>query len=273
MSECIGLYYSENIVFKDTSTFRDEAVQSGVVLYEVLRIVGSTALFLEDHIQRLQESVSLSGYSYSVSVPVIHYLLRNLIRRNELVNGNVKIVLRFSGHESPVLFTYIIPHIYPTPEMYQNGVETDLFMSERMNPNIKRMIPEVRRRVLEFITSENLYDALLIDEEEQITEGSKTNIFVVHNHAVITPPAGRVLKGVTRGKVIDLCIKLNYILLEETISINSLNKLEAAFFSGTSPGILPIRRIANHSFELPHPMVQALIQGYNEMINNYLHHW
>lgn len=273
MSECIGLYYSENIVFKETSCFSDEEVQAGVVLYEVLRIVGSTALFLEDHIQRLQESVRLSGYSYSVSVPVIHYLLRHLIRRNELANGNVKIVLRFSGHQSPVLFTYIIPHAYPTPEMYQHGVETDLFLAERVNPNIKRMIPETRRRVMEFITAENLYDALLIDDEEQITEGSRTNIFVVRNHTVITPPAGQVLKGVTRSKVIELCNKLNYKLIEEPVSINSLNELEAAFFSGTSPGILPICRIANHRFVLPHPMVQALMQSYNEMLSDYLYHW
>jgi branched-chain amino acid aminotransferase len=152
----------------------------------VIRIWNGTALFLEDHIRRLQESVSLSGYNYAVQIPVLHYLLRNLIRRNNLSDGNVKIVLRFVSNHPPVIYNYLIPHVYPTPEMVKTGVETDLFLAARSNPNVKRMLPEIRRHVTEFIRAENLYDALLVADDESITEGSRTNVFFIREGSVYT---------------------------------------------------------------------------------------
>jgi branched-chain amino acid aminotransferase len=269
MAECTGAYFSEDITYKEVSLFKTNIFDCGVVLYEVLRIYNETALFLEDHIQRLQESVRLSGYPYIVSVPVIHYLLRNLIRRNGFPNGNVKIVLHFKADCLPVLYTYFIPHVYPTPAMYKDGIETDLFTAVRLNPNVKRLLPEVRQRVSEFIQAENLYDALFVGEDETITEGSKTNVFFIQGESVYTPPGDRVLKGITRGKIIKLCKQLNISLIEQSISINTLHYFNAAFLTGTSPKVLPIRRIANLEYKVINPMMNAIIEAYDDLIASY----
>jgi branched-chain amino acid aminotransferase len=269
MAECTGTYFSEDNVYKEISFFSPLVFNEGIVLYEVLRIFDGTVLFLEDHVQRLQESVRLMGYQYPVSLPVIRYLLKNLIRKNTLREGNIKIVLHFTAHHQPVIYTYFIPHAYPTPDMYKDGVETDLFMAIRTYPNIKRMVTEVRQRVNEFIQAENLYDALLVSEDETITEGSKTNIFFMKGKTLYTSPGDRVLKGITRQKIVALCNQLNYKLIEQSISIISLQNFEAAFFTGTSPKVLPIRRIANISYEVPNQVTKSLMEAYDNLIAAY----
>jgi branched-chain amino acid aminotransferase len=266
MAEYTGTYFSENNQFKEVSLFTPDILKEGYALYEVIRIFQGFPLFLDDHVKRLQESVRLSGHQYTLSFPVIRFLLKNLIKNNGFQEGNVKIVLHFSEHQQPVLYTYFIPHFYPTPGMYQDGVETDLFMAVRNNPNIKLMVPDMRQRISEFIRAENLYDALLVDEDETITEGSKTNVFFVKKGTLYTAPGDMVLKGITRQKVIDLCNQLNYNIIEKSISIITLQKYEAAFFTGTSPKILPISRIANIQYDFTHPVVKTLMSSYDNLI-------
>jgi branched-chain amino acid aminotransferase len=270
MTAYSGLYYSENEVFKETSLFNASCFDSGVILYEVLRVYKETCLFLEDHVQRLQESVSLSGYSYTVSISVIHHIIKGLIGINKFSSGNVKIVLYFKTGNQPVLYTYFIPHLYPTPAQYKHGVESDLFKAVRLNPNVKRLQPDIRQRVSDFIRAENLYDALLVDDDGTVTEGSKTNVFFIQRELIYTSPGDKVLKGITRGKLIYLCSKLNFKLIEQPIYINSLHEFEAAFFTGTSPKVLPIKRIGNLEFQISNPATNALIKAYDNLIASYI---
>jgi branched-chain amino acid aminotransferase len=271
MTEFKGSFFSEDIAFKETSIFNAPGDDSGLIIYEVLRIYKETCLFLEDHIQRLQESVKLSGYSYTVSVPLIHYILRGLIRRNGFTDGNIKIVLHFKPNTPhPLLYTYFIPHAYPTPAMYKNGVAADLYKAVRPNPNIKSLLPQVRLQVSEFIGFKRIYDALLVDEEDTITEGSKTNVFFIQEETVYTPPSDRVLKGITREKIIYLCSKLNINIIELPISINSLPDFTAAFFTGTSPKVLPIRCISDHHYHVSNPLMGKLIKAYNDLVASYV---
>ncbi len=266
MPEYTGTYFSENSFFKEVVHFSSDIFDEGFALYEVLRIFRGMPLFLEDHIKRLQESVRLSGHQYRLSFPVIRHILNNLVKKTGIFEGNVKIVLHFRDQQQPVLYTYFIPHFYPTPEMYQDGVETDLFMAVRNNPNIKQMVPAMRQRISEFIRAENLYDALLVDEDETITEGSKTNVFFVKKATLYTAPGDKVLKGITRQKVFDLCNQLNYKIIERSISIITLHKYEAAFFTGTSPKILPINRIANIRYDVNHQVVKNILLAYDSLI-------
>lgn len=270
MPEFTGTYFSKNNQFQEVSLFSPDILNEGAVLYEVLRVFRGIPLFLEDHLKRLQESVRLSGRQYTLSFPVIRYLLKNLVKQNRIPEGNVKIVLQFLDHQQPVLYTYFIPHFYPTPDMYQDGVETDLFMAVRNNPNIKIMVPAMRQRISEFIRAENLFEALLVDEDETITEGSKTNVFFVKKAALYTAPGDKVLKGITRQKIFDLCNQLNYKLIERSISIITLHKYEAAFLTGTSPKILPISRIANIQYDVNHPVVKTMMSAYDNLITSCL---
>jgi branched-chain amino acid aminotransferase len=168
-----------------------------------------------------------------------------------------------------VIYAYFIPHFYPTSEMYSQGVRADLFRAERTNPNVKKIFPEIRARVAEFILNKDIYDALLVDENDMVTEGSKTNVFFVKDQSLYTAPADTVLRGITREKIFDLCKQLHINIIEQPISINSLHDYEAAFFSGTSPRVLPIRSIAGHSYPASNPVVSRLMKAYDHLVASY----
>jgi branched-chain amino acid aminotransferase len=270
MAEYTGLCYFEGSAFKEISHFHPDELTAGTGLYEVLRVYSGICLFFEDHVRRLNESVSLSGYKFHLEPNHLNDVLNALIARNKIYNGNIRIVLHFKGQEPPTLYVYSVPHFYPTPAMYKTGVPASLFNLTRLHPNIKRIQRDNLNEVTGFISRHHVYEAILVDRENRITEGSKSNIFFIQGDIVYTPPSYEVLKGITRDKLFEICNKLNYKLIEKSISIHDLNQFNSAFLTGTSPKVLPLKCIDAVNFEVRHPVMQSLQKAYDQMIVSYL---
>ncbi len=197
-----GIYYSEDSSFKEITSLSPLAFEEGTCFYEVMRVMNGNCVFLQDHLNRLQASVSLSGLKYAFHIEEVAAVIRELIRKNGLREGNIRLVLQHKEGHEPVLFTYCIPYSYPSAEQYKQGVPTDLFKIVRNNPNIKQYNSIYQQQVREFIQDKDIYEALLLDDSGCITEGSKSNVFFIRNECVMTAPGEKVLKGITRDKVI-----------------------------------------------------------------------
>jgi len=243
MADYWGSFYSEGSTLKKISFLSDTAFETGACYYEVLRVQQGNCIFLEDHLQRLQDSVSLSGLVYTFHIQEVSAVIRELIRINDLESGNIRLVLQVKENHPPVLYAYCIPFSYPLPELYEQGVPTAIFKIIRTNPNIKQYNHTYQQQMRDFIRRKNIYEALLCDDSDCITEGSKSNVFFISKDCVMTAPGEKVLKGITRAKVILLCNKLNYSFKECPISIGTLPAMEAVFLTGTSPKVLPVNRI------------------------------
>lgn len=267
MSDYSGLYYSRDSSFKNISLLPDKAFDTGACYYEVLRVMEGNCLFLKDHLQRLKNSVSLAGLNYTFDIQDISSLIRELIRKNKLVNGNIRMVLQVGETDRPVLYIYCVPFSYPSGELYEKGVPTAIFRVVRSNPNIKQYNHSYQQQIREFILNGKIFEALLCDSEDCITEGSKSNVFFIRGESVFTAPGNKVLKGITREKVILLCKKLNYQLVESQIPIDSLSSMEAVFLTGTSPKILPVNRIDGNIYPTGHFMMRNLMAAYDNLIS------
>lgn len=266
MSDVTGRYFTEDSTLKEISSFPHNALASGENFYEVLRVMNGNCLFLNDHIQRLKNSIILAGYKYTWESREISAVIKDVIRKNELVNGNIRLVLLPKKEGLPVLYTYCVPFSYPSAGMYLLGVPTATFKIVRSNPNVKQYNHRYQEQVREFILNNSIYEALLLDNADCITEGSKSNVFFVGNDCIYTAPGESVLKGITREKVIVLCNNLNYRIIEKPISIDTLPEMEAVFLTGTSPKILPVNRINQVSFPAYHEVMQTLMQAYDRLI-------
>jgi branched-chain amino acid aminotransferase len=273
MSDYSGSYYSEDSSFKNISSLSAVAFEKGNCYYEVMRVMNGNCLFIEDHLNRLRTSVSLSGLNYTFTIETVTAIIRELIRKNELVNGNIRLVLLAKEGRAPVLYTYCVPFSYPHRELYEQGVPTAVFKVIRKNPNIKQYNYMYQQQMHDFILKNNIYEALLQDDMNCITEGSKSNVFFIRNESVITAPGEKVLKGITREKVILLCSKLNYKLLECPISTDTLPSIEAVFLSGTSPKILPVNRIDQITYSTGHGMMKNLMAAYEDLIIEDISRW
>jgi branched-chain amino acid aminotransferase len=266
MNNCSGDYFVQNGNFKNCSELSGRLFETGFSVYEVLRIVNGKCLFLDDHLKRLTDSVNLSGFVYNINIENLTSDIGELIVKNNRSNGNIKIVLNFELPEnSPSLFVYFIPHYYPSVNQYLMGVDVDLKKFVRNDPNVKKIISYGTRS-----NSDSIYESLLVDENDRITEGSKSNIFFIAGHEIITAPDDMVLKGITRQKVITVIKGMNLTIKYEALSINELKNIDAVFLTGTSPKVLPVKSIGNFTYNAQNEIMKKIMHNYNTLVNSYL---
>ncbi len=271
MPEAVGAYFWEGQTLRDLLPGSLVDINKGTSYYEVLRVMEGLCLFREDHIGRLRQSLLLAGLDHAMRFEEITAVLDKLIAANRITEGNIRIVLKPRAKGIPVLYAYAIPHSYPTLLQYEKGVPVSLYQASRVNPNIKQYHPQYHRQVREFIQEKQVYEALLVDESNEVTEGSKSNIFFIKKDTVLTAPGSKVLIGITRQKVIALCEYLNIKLIETSISTASLTEMEAAFITGTSPKILPVSNIDQLFLPTENPVMRSLMRAYDGMIREYLY--
>lgn len=238
-------------------------------VYEVIRIIDGIALFLEDHFERLKTSVKISGLSFEMEFSEFKQNIAELAKLNQKQSGNVKFVLSEFEKENQWSFAFI-PHSYPTSNDYFEGVKTGLLFAERENPNAKVIQNLVREKANQMIDGQNLYEVLLVDRSGQITEGSRSNVFLVKGNRFYTAPASVVLVGITRQKVLECINELAFPIIEEAVLASEISDFDAAFLTGTSPKVLPVNCIDNFRFPAKNLFVEQLMAKYNSMIEKYL---
>jgi branched-chain amino acid aminotransferase len=86
-------------------------------------------------------------------------------------------------------------------------------------------------------------EAIMLDYNNNIAEGSGENIFIVKNGKIFTPKLGSILPGITRNSIITIANDLNYKVEEKDISIQELLSADECFFTGTAAEVTPIAKI------------------------------
>jgi branched-chain amino acid aminotransferase len=247
------------------------AMHSLSVCYEVIRVDEGIFLFLEDHLRRLQHSVKNINNFYTIDFKYIINILLKLKVTNMLDSGNVKLLISFPRElkRDPHVLAYQIIQSYPTEKQYREGIKVSLLGIEREKPNIKYINTSLQEKCRNEIANRHVYEVLLVDKEGFVTEGSKSNVFFLREETLCTPPANRVLKGITREKIIGICKESGYPLTEDPIPANELHHYKAAFISGTSPKVLPIAFIDAVSFSAEHPLIAKIKARYESQIKSY----
>jgi len=272
MNECVHEKLMLNGEIKNSIDFSEESVHSGLSIYEVLRIIRGKYLFLEDHILRLKSSLDLFNYKY---ISYIEDIGNNLLKYKlitDLKEGNVKIVLNYSNgvNSIPQIFIYQIKHYYPTSFEYQNGIHASLVYGVRNRPNAKFINLKINQLVAREFGHKNIFETLLVDEGGFVTEGSKSNVFFIKNRIVYTAPDETVLLGITRKHVIELCREMGISIQKTKIHTGYIAGYDAAFLSGTSVKILPIRQIDNYRFNIRENTMLRLMESFDIRIDDYL---
>jgi branched-chain amino acid aminotransferase len=271
MSECLHDVFVFNNEIRSQQDFNGHHLTAGRSFYEVLRLEGNCCLFLEDHLERLENSLKLFGIGYDLDHGKIADKISKLISLAGIGTGNIKIVLNFDEARGrhPDTLLYFVKHRYPSDDQYRLGVDASLLKVERMIPNAKFINNFIIDAVNRELDSKNIYEALLVNNEGYITEGSKSNIFFIKGDKICTPPLNKVLPGITRKYVFNICNKQNIKIIEQDISIDNLDKYTAVFLSGTSAKILPVKNINDFFFQVDNILLRQVMKYYDEEIIKY----
>lgn len=265
MSECLNKYFILNNEMKSCDEFDENLLSEGKSLYEVIRIIDGKPLFLQKHLERLKNSANIVNMKLWLTENEIKERIVKLTKENSISIGNVKFIFNFNKNNT--FLAYFVKHHYPSEEDYKNGVKTIFYHGERKNPNAKVINMDFRTAVDKEIKEKNAYEAILVDRNGYITEGSKSNIFMIKGKTVITSPLEAVLPGVTRGTIMELCSKMSLELKEEKVHYKDVKDLDALFISGTSPKVLPISKVDDIEFNSSqNELVLEIMEEYSKEV-------
>jgi branched-chain amino acid aminotransferase len=235
------------------------------VLYEVIRVTGGSFLFLNDHIDRLNNSAQLAGVNLTLSAAGVREQLEQLVQLNGVQTGNIRMEYYFRAGKVEYRAAYFIPHHYPSAKDYRDGVRTSLLVAERTNPNAKIVQAELRDRANRMIAEKSLYEVILVHPDGYVTEGSRSTVFMVKDGTVHTAPEADVLPGITRRYVLQACRDLSVPLVEARIATGDLPGMDAVFIAGTSPGVLPVALVDGYEFDPANITVRQIMGKYDEL--------
>lgn len=272
MLQCYHKYFILNNKTINSSEFNHELFEQGVSVYEVIRIINTRPLFYQEHIDRLIKTSNILNFPVWTDNENIKKNVKRLIDLNEVKTGNIEIIFNVNNKKERNFILLFIEDRYPTQQAYEKGIPSVFFQAEREIPNAKRITLLFRKKTVDVIRQHQVYDVILVNRSGQITEGSRSNIFFIDNNKVVTPPVQDILPGITRDKIFGICRKYDISLTEQIILKNSIDKYQAAFFSGTSPKVLPISAINNIKYNVQHPLMRKIMHLYDDMITEYINH-
>jgi branched-chain amino acid aminotransferase len=231
-------------------------------LYEVMRTAHGKALFESDHFERLEYGAVNKGYKKLFNRLEATAVLHQLISANKQRAGNIKLYCGFSN-ESLDLAACYIPHYYPDDALYRSGVIMKSIGIERSDPNLKQLIvnTSIRARILNSGCN-TFYETVLVNNSGEITEGSRSNIFMIKNDSLYSASSDLILPGITRKYVLQIAEKLKIRVNTQNIKLERLPEFEAAFICGTSPKVLPVKQIDAVRFDPSHPLIAKIIDAY-----------
>ncbi len=270
MGEIDGRFSMEGAQLVPSEKLEKHPIENQAVVYEVIRIIDRVPLFLEDHYERLLESMKTAGFASNLSQEELFSRIIKVVEANDRKNCNVRVSVYQKGNES-CWRLHISKSYYPSGEEVEQGVKTDLIEWERNSPNLKLDNREYVERTRKAIAEKGVFEVLLVNADGKITEGSKSNVFFVRGNNVYTAPSEYVLKGVTRKYVIDACKKLDIEVVETLIGVNRLAEFDGVFLSGTSIKVLPVSHIGELGFEsASNPTIVSIRDFFDRMVENYV---
>ncbi len=239
----------------------------GFGVYENIRLRNNKVYFLTEHLKRLLHSAKIIELKHQFTAKATAQWVKGAITKNQIASANIKILL--IGGAEPQLYIMLLAPQYPDKKIYREGVRVCAYKYERFLPQAKTLNMLPSYLAYNQAKKAGAYDALFVDNQDNATEGTRSNFFVIKNNIIYTTPAQKVLDGVTRRTVI-LCAKKNgYKIVEKDLKLREIFKYDGAFLTNTSGKIVPIRSLESpkaKKFEAVCEEIKRLIKLYEEYL-------
>jgi len=240
-------------------------------IYEIIRVIGGVPIYLEDHLSRILESAHIINHDIGATENEIKIEIKETIIKNELDRGNIKLLSGEAEGLGSVFIVFCVESFYPPKEYYEDGINTILYEYERDNPNAKVLVTSFKEDVAKKMKEKQAFEALLVRKDGYIPEGSRSNIFFVKGEKLYTAPKDEILLGITRKHLFKIANNLNIKIVEESIHVDDIVKLDGAFMTGTSVNILPIARIDDIELgSVNNKIITELNKAYDNMMYEYV---
>jgi branched-subunit amino acid aminotransferase/4-amino-4-deoxychorismate lyase len=240
----------------------------GFGVYETIRYSKGVLYFLKDHAQRLMESARIIELEHEFSAAFVERSVLELVERTQSEACNLKILL-IGGPTaaSAQLFILCLNPLFPDRKLYRDGASVICVELERTFPHAKTLNMMGSYLAYRKARKAGAYDALLVNTQGNITEGTRTNFFCIRGKTIYSPPESDILLGVTRKAMTIAALNDGYELVARKIRQEDLGEFDGAFVTSTSSKIVPIRSVGDHVLnDQPPEMLSRLMDIFGKFL-------
>jgi len=236
----------------------------GFGVYENLRIRNNILYFVDQHIERLFKSAEVINLNHSLKHSQVKKYIEDLIKVLQADSYNLKMLL--IGGANPLLFIIPLAPRFPDRKLYSIGAKTITVENERLFPNAKTLNMLASYLSYRKAKDNDCYDALLVDSEKNIAEGTRTNFFTMRDNIIFSPPKEKILEGVTKITVLHVAKKHGFEFKEINIPLSEIGSYDGAFLTSSSAKIVPIKQINDFAF----PQIPEKLKELMKLYDNFL---
>jgi len=263
-------------------------VFEGVRAYETKD--GGAIFRLSEHTERLFTAASKINITIPFSSDELCQAQVDTMSKNKLTEGYIRPIV-FLGNESMGLRSQDSLSVnvaiacwewpsYMDPEAKKNGIsvvkspfqqyDNPLYSNNKIIGTYVNSIMAVNDAI-----SKGAEEAILMDKNGYISEGSGENLFIVKNSKLITPTTDYCLNGITRQSVISIAKNLDYSVEEKNLSFEDLLDADEAFYSGTAVEITPISTVDGSTIGSGTigPITEIIQSKYSEIVTGRDHNY
>ncbi|OBR67324.1 branched-chain amino acid aminotransferase [Paenibacillus oryzae] len=261
----------------------DHGFLYGDGIFEGIRIYGGNIFKCKEHLDRLYDSAKSIMLDIPLTQDEMQEALVETISRNEMRDGYIRLIvsrgpgnLGLDPKRCPAAWVIIIVEqlaIY-SEEAYKNGL-VSVSVSQRrnipdaLNPKIKSL--NYLNNILVKIQANlaGVGEAIMLNSQGYVAEGSSDNIFIIKKGVVYTPPCYvGALEGITRAAIMELCAKLGYTLKEEPFTLHDVYVADEVFFTGTAAEVIAVREVDGRKIGSGQagPITTRLLQEFRSIV-------
>ncbi len=225
--------------------------------YDVVHVWKGRFFRLDKHIDRFFESTKKLRMPCQMDRDELKKILAGCVEKAKLEDAYVEMIqtrgmsanfVRDPREATPRIMAFAVPFSWILKQQdFEKGLDVLLTDIKRIPPS--SMDPTIKNyHWMDLVTGMlNAYEkgndtAILVDENNNISEGPGFNLFCIDDKGIFTPDYG-VLEGITRQTVFDLAKELNIPIFKKPISIEQLKNAKELFATSTAGGIMPITKV------------------------------
>ena len=256
-----GLFWT---IDKANISVLDRGFTHGDGLFETMRVYSGKIFRLEHHLDRLFQSAR----SILIELPITRNEIQSAIYAAIKLNGLSDSIVRLTvtrgeldsgvnvDYSSPPTIVILVKPVKAiSKKTYKEGIGIKLYKksairTQGISNKIKSCNYLSNIILRENALKENFFEAVLLDHNHNVTEGTISNIFIIKNNQLKTPILNEfVLSGIIRQAILDLCLENNIPFKEDRITERELYEADELFLTNSGIEILPVRNINHHKLK------------------------
>jgi len=219
---------------------------------------GTCIFRLKEHTDRLFRSAHILRMEMPYSKEELNEAQRLVVRENNLHEAYLRPMAFFGSEGMGLRADNLKVHVivaswhwpsYMSPEAKKLGIKVRTSSFTRHHVNITMCKAKANGNYINSMLAlrealdSGCEEALLLDNEGYVAEGSGENFFMVYDGVIYTPELTSCLDGITRKTIFQLAAECGYEVREKRITRDEVYVADEAFFTGTAAEVLPIREL------------------------------